>query len=200
MRAARPYDRQPGEPRRAFSAFSVFLLVPERQRSTDRAYTIFRLTRETGKEPGEIPHPLKEATKCWKTWKREWNWDARAAAHDAEIAEQMRLANVDAILGMNKRHADIALAIQGKVIEKLNALTPRDISASALGALFEAATKIERLARGEPTEILSLPRERALEIFALVAQSIARHVTDKQAVLAIANDMRGLLGESGAAA
>ena len=45
---------------------------------------------------------------------------------------------------MNERHAAIAAAMQGKVIERLNALQGTDLSTGQLIAWLEKATLIER--------------------------------------------------------
>lgn len=154
MSELRPWDRQPSESRQAYHAFCEFRDLPARERSLDRAYTHHRVVCVSRKEPGEIPRPLLQATKCWKTWKRQWNWVARADAHDREIAETERLARRDAIAEMNKRHADIAVAFQQRCVSRLLEIQPNQLSPGLLIRWFEIATLVERRARGEATEIV----------------------------------------------
>lgn len=128
-------------------------------------------------------------------WSRRHEWVARADAYDAEVAEDLRRKKIQAIEEMNDRHAGIAAAMQGKVIARLNTMTlPLDLSVGQLAIWMEKAATIERLARGEATTIVALPRDTAVAMFSCIAQSIARHVIDKKAIQAILNDMRGLLG------
>jgi hypothetical protein len=158
-----PWERRLdlGESGPAYHAFVHFRDLPVRTRSLDRAYTVCRVTcdrqqlsRKPAKAPETLPCPLREATGNWKTWRRQFQWDARAAAFDrhvdAEYAEGLRAAN----RAMNERHAAIAEALSAKITERLELLTAQELEPRDLAKALEACTTVERRARGEATELV----------------------------------------------
>ena len=46
----------------------------------------------------------------WRNWKARFNWDGRAEAYDAELAEEDRQKRAREIGVMNDRHAALATA------------------------------------------------------------------------------------------
>lgn len=157
----RPWERQEGEPTRAYHAFVHYRDVAAFRRSLSRASTVHQVlclkkTIDGCSDPKTIPEwtGLKEANKRWKDWKREWNWDGRAEAHDREVAEQQRLKQIAEIERMNERHANIASVIQSKVIERLTTLQGKDLTPGQMVIALKEATTIERRARGEATDIV----------------------------------------------
>ena len=141
MSDLRPWHRQPGESMKAFHAFCDYRDLPMHDRSLDKA---FRACQVACLKKSGDPQTIPRANKRWKDWRRQWNWEARAEAHDAEVAEAERVKRVKEIAAMNERHAAIAAAMQGKVIERLNALQGTDLSTGQLIAWLEKATLVER--------------------------------------------------------
>ena len=151
----KPWQRQPGEPRKAFHGFVHYRNMVAYERSLDRAYTgHLRDCRKSGVSPTTI----LSASPNWKIWKFKYNWEARADAHDAELAEKDRQRRVREIEAMNDRHAALALGLQNQVIHRLNSLaeskTPLQLTGAQMAIMSDRATTIERRARGQPTEIL----------------------------------------------
>lgn len=174
MSELKPWDRQPGESRKAFHNFCHYRDLAPHERAMARAYTAHRTGCEPlPNDPQTVPDNHWPATKLWKGWKKAWNWDGRADAHDAHVAEIDRRKRVDAIAAMNERHANIATAVQGKVIARLGSIDASALSAPSLILWLEKATAIERRARGEATEIVKHETPGApLDLSSLTAEEL----------------------------
>jgi hypothetical protein len=87
-----------------------------------------------------------------EAWSSAFHWqdrllDLERQARQRDIEDQVR-----ALSDMKERHIKEGLALQQKGIERLNQLSPGDMAAQdAIRAILEGV-KLERLARGEPTE------------------------------------------------
>jgi len=135
-----PWERQFGESRKAFEAFTVY-----RDMGTTRSQE--RVARELGK-----------SAQLMARWSSRWDWVGRVAAWVDEQDRQNRVSQVEAVQKMNERHASLAAALTGKVIQKLQAMSAKDVEAmtpTAMGRLLEVGVKVERQARGEAGEIVS---------------------------------------------
>jgi hypothetical protein len=111
MSDLRPWHRQPGESMKAFHAFCHYRDLPMHDRSLDKA---FRACQVACLKKSGDPQTIPRANKRWKDWRRQWNWEARAEAHDAEVAEAERVKRVKEIAAMNERHAAIAARDAGQ--------------------------------------------------------------------------------------
>lgn len=102
----------------------------------------------------------------------EWSWTDRVAAWDVELDRRVRETEVSVLRTMAANHINIATGLQKAAAEELKAtlekidlakktaavaeyvreplLNPREIV-----ALVEAGTKLERISRGEPGEIVN---------------------------------------------
>ena len=135
-----PWERQFGESRKAFEAFAVY-----RDMGATRSQE--RVARELGK-----------SAQLMARWSAMWNWVERVVAWVDEQDRQARVAQSEAVVKMNERHAKLAAALTGKVIEKLQVVTPADIEKMtlvSLSRLLEVGVKVERQARGEAGEIVA---------------------------------------------
>ena len=92
----------------------------------------------------------------------EWNWVDRSQLYDDHLLLQDRLRQEKEHKDMLSRHAKIAVLGQNLVVKGIEKLVAdveqgkRDLTASDASRLLDVAVKIERLSRGEPTEISEL--------------------------------------------
>jgi hypothetical protein len=136
-----PWNRLPGESTKAFSAFSAYRDLGS-GRSIVEAYRHQRGTKGATQAPGQ-----------WKRLAKRFRWSERAAAWD-DYQDQVKLeGQLAAIEEMCKRHAQIAMVSQAKLIERLQTFEASELTPKDMITWLEASVKVERLARGEPSEI-----------------------------------------------
>ena len=130
------WDRQPGEPPRAWAAFQVYRDAGPETRS------IAFVCQQCGKTRGLVTR-----------WCGAYQWVRRAAAWDDSVDRDRQQKQREDILSMNMRHAATASIALSKVIERLGQLTEPDLQAMKfqdIARMLEVAVRVERQARGEP--------------------------------------------------
>ena len=91
-----------------------------------------------------------------------WEWVERARAYDDHVERQARVEQERERRDMARRNAKIAVLGQNVVVKGIEKLLAdigqgnRNPTPSDLGPLLDVAVRVERLARGEPTEISEL--------------------------------------------
>ncbi len=142
-----PWDPLPGESPKAYVAFCLYRDMGP-GRCLDQASHAYhqqqRVRTPTGRQP--------RASGAIRRWAQRWNWSARAQAWDQELERAKRSKQLKAVEEMGERHVMEAMLLQNKAVERLRQLRPEELKPrETLHFLIEAA-KLERLARGEPTE------------------------------------------------
>ncbi|HQK35170.1 MAG TPA: hypothetical protein PK074_10615 [Spirochaetales bacterium] len=132
------WERQPYESSKAYAAFCIYRDLGT-ERSLDKALAA------ANKKPTNRRH--------WARWMDKYNWLERARAYDDYLERKKREEKEKAILEMAERHARLAMAFQQRVAERLREINPSELSPSDMAKWLDVATKLERLSRGEPTEI-----------------------------------------------
>jgi chromatin segregation and condensation protein Rec8/ScpA/Scc1 (kleisin family) len=141
---------------------------------SSKAYGHFCLYRDAGKErslrklaaDAKTPSKLRQL----QHWSSRWKWVERCQKYDDHLEYQDRLQQEKERREMRKRHAKIAVLGQNiavKGLEKLLARVQEDEKAVApadLTRLFDTSVKVERLSRGEPTEIEKSEHTGSLDI------------------------------------
>jgi hypothetical protein len=95
-------------------------------------------------------------------WSSRWRWAERCQSYDDHLQLQDRLRHEKERKDMLTRHGKIAVLGQNLVVKGIEKLLAdveqgkRDLSASDASRLLDVSVKIERLSRGEPTEISEL--------------------------------------------
>lgn len=139
-----PWERQPGEPARAFAAFCLYRDMPAHERSL-RAVAERLSSKGSGRG--------RRSTRPLERWSTRWRWVERARAWDDEQDRIAREAQLRAVQEMRERHAREAMALQSKALERLRQMDPAELSPRDVLWYFVEAAKLERLARGEPDAI-----------------------------------------------
>ncbi|MGB9858672.1 MAG: hypothetical protein ACPLQP_01910 [Moorellaceae bacterium] len=131
------FERLPGETTKAWAAFQVYRdLGPQR--------SLGKVREALGKSTGYM--------RVLEEWASKYQWVKRAAAYDDYLERKKREAQEKAVVKMAERQAKIALGFQEKIAQRLASLDPQELSPGDLARWFEVAVKVERLARGVPTE------------------------------------------------
>jgi len=154
-----PWEREKGEPRLSFAKFNVFLtLGPHRS---------LPKLRQALADQGQ-----KRSLTRLKQLSLKWLWFLRAAAYDADIQYQARLAQIEAVREMNRQHVDLARSVRALVARRLGEWLgsagglPEQVRFRDLVWAMAEAGKLERLAMGEATarvDLYSRVRELADE-------------------------------------
>lgn len=140
---AKPWERQENETPKQFEAFKVY--------------------RDMGEERSlmKVSNQLNKSVPLLGRWSSANNWVERAAAWDAEQDRILRQEQIKDIKKMRKRHADtgaLMVAVAQKALQKM--IDPKtkelkeDINANELSRLVEVGSKLERLSRGDTSEVV----------------------------------------------
>jgi hypothetical protein len=136
------YDRPaPFESARAFAAFCTF-----RDMGSGRSVRAAERLHKGGDQK-----PRQNASGRWWIWAARFQWVSRALLWDAEQDRIKRAAAREELIAMSKRHVQMAMLFQSKVIDRLQSFTSEDVARLTpleLIRWFEIAVKIEREARG----------------------------------------------------
>lgn len=138
---AEPWERQPGESTKAYSAFVAYRDIGPR-----RSYR-------------QIPAVHGTVSVLWR-WGDRWKWTARATAWDDERRRIEQEAARQEVDDMRRRHATVANVAIVKAAQRLQTIEPAELSPRDAAALLDLGVKIERLSRGDPTQIHELQGER----------------------------------------
>jgi hypothetical protein len=133
---------------------------------SSKAYKHFCLYRDMGPERSlsrmaSVPE-CTSVRRQLNRWSSRWRWVERCQSYDDHLQLQDRLRHEKERKDMLTRHGKIAVLGQNLVVKGIEKLLAdveqgkRDLSASDASRLLDVAVKIERLSRGEPTEISEL--------------------------------------------
>jgi hypothetical protein len=172
-----PWEQLPGESSKAYAAFCLYQNLGSR-RSIEEASRVYH--GQSG-QPGNKTAAGRRrcASGQIRLWAERWNWSARARAWDQELERLKWSKQVEALSEMAERHAREALMLQNKAVERLRQLRPEELGPrETLSYLIEAA-KLERLARGEPTERVA-EEHRFTDVKELTDDELARIVASRR--------------------
>lgn len=122
---------------------------------SDPAWQAFRLFRDQRPGQRSIAGVARECSKSRsliQRWATRYAWQLRAAAYDTELDRQWRQATVVMRRENAERDLRIAHAMLAKVVQRLQTLDAERLTARDVATWLEVATKVSRLALGEPTE------------------------------------------------
>ena len=131
------WERQEGESNPRWEAFKTYRDMPIGKRSlTEAAKTLGKPRRNLEK------------------WSSEDKWQERVEAYDRYMDAEAQKLKVKGIADMNKRHINAAKKILDKAVDGLKYIEPDEMKPSDIAKLVDVAAKLERLARGDATEVV----------------------------------------------
>ena len=145
-----PWEQLPGESSKAYAAFCLY-----RDQGLNRSIEATSRLYHGHAAPLEGQTAIgrrRGASGQIRRWAQRWNWSARARAWDQELQRVNWSKQVEASAEMAERHAKEALLLQNKAVERLRLLQPQELGPREILSYLVEAAKLERLARGEPTE------------------------------------------------
>lgn len=142
-----PWEQQPHEPGSCFTRFAVYRDMTPHDRTLSNAVRKFHDVK-----PGDKAG-MHRYLANWSKDSIRWDWKSRAQAYDMHMDRVRQREREAKVRGMVDRHATIAENVQRKIVERLKTFKSETLSPANLIRWFDVAVKIERLSRGEPTEI-----------------------------------------------
>lgn len=151
------------------------------------AFAAFRDMKPGTRSLAEVARQLSKSRPLITRWAGRYGWQMRAAAFDRELDRQWR--EQTAVLRREAAERDSAVAgvMLNKVVARLQSIDPNSLTARDCATWVEVATKIRRLALGDPTEIqgqtgdgsiadptLMTPEERRVRLEQLVREGERR--------------------------
>jgi hypothetical protein len=129
------WTRQKGEPHGAYSHFTVY-----------RSLGHDRTLRQASEK-------LKLSLARMRHLSSRWDWVSRATAYDDwTLVQEQKFETVDRN-AMKRRHISMSMAVQSKIVRRLNSLTESELNKLPFSVLIyglDVSQRLEREARGEP--------------------------------------------------
>ena len=151
-----PWDRSI-ETRETPTAYRAFMDYCRMGLSCSLRALLARYTQQAHNvDPTEKPPTTYWWTLC--DWSKRHEWHPRVPYWDAN-QERLRTEQSNQVIAdMNRRQAQLGMMGQQKGIAKLQSLIGTELTVGEAIRLLDVATKIERVARGEPATIESRAR------------------------------------------
>jgi hypothetical protein len=129
------YERQGGKSKQAYEGFTV--------------YRIMGITRSLK----DVAEKLGRHRSLIERWSKNNGWVERAQAFDEELEKRAILENAQLRKQMIKDHAEVSRQLLFKVKDAVEHIKPKTLSPYEIAKLLEIAVKVERLSRGQSTDI-----------------------------------------------
>lgn len=136
MSNPQPWERQEKETVKAFEAFCVYRDLGKERSQEKTASQLSKSRQQIGK------------------WSRLNNWVQRVEAWEEEQDRILRKELTKDIGKMRKRHIDVAQAMLIKAARALQRIPDDEVKASDISRMVETASKLERLSRGDTSEVV----------------------------------------------
>jgi hypothetical protein len=195
----KPWDHRDSETTRAYEAFVHYRdLGPARslRKAAETFYAEGTPHGEIAAEKGRREGARTAAERRFFSWSSANDWRRRVAAWDEAISRVGTAELIEAQRNMRIRHAAAGTVAVGKAIEKLRAVKAEDLSLVDVARLLDIGTKVERLARDLPSEVLQHQGPGGGPIaHEDVTPSVDRSVAMLEAMLEAGVDFAGGLAE-----
>lgn len=141
----KPWERQDNETPKQFEAFVVY--------------------RDMGEERSliKVSKRLNKSVPLLGRWSSSNNWVERCAAWDNEQDRILRQEQIKDIRKMRERHAKLAEAGLVKAAQALAKMNPEDFKPADIPKFFEACSKLERISRGDTSEVIEERQGEAVD-------------------------------------
>lgn len=157
----RPFERQPGEPDKAWQAFVIYRDLGF-DRSLIKAANIYRKATTANAKVESVQNTLQKMS-------AEYSWVMRSAEWDNELDKIRRRKKIFEIEEMKERHLKLATSLQGlgaielkKWLNKVQTSKENEkveLSTTDVRALIELGIRLERLNRDEPETLTKTQQE-----------------------------------------
>ena len=136
----RVWEIIPGEPDKAYAAFSAYRDIPPYERSIDKCYRT--LTGNKGRASGG-----------WRTWSRKFSWQDRVMAFDKWKSRESSVKEINQVSQVKEEIIDMTRKMRNMIMKKFEAMmeSEEDIPINVIAQWMKIAPELELMALGEPT-------------------------------------------------
>lgn len=138
--------QQKGEPDLAYAAFCRYRDFGPRRSLRQACKDHYELDEKPDRNSGKLAQVSE--------WSRTWDWVERAWAYSHHLDRLARIEAGEQAKLMVRRHAAAATHMIAKATEKIMAIQPTELTPRDAATLLDLGVKIERLSRGEATEVI----------------------------------------------
>lgn len=149
---AEPWERQPGESRQAFEAFTRYRDMPGRR------------------SHAKVAEALGKSEQLMAGWSSRWRWVDRVAAWDAEEDRIFREEVARQRIAVARKQAAVAALMLQKATTRLQSIDADKLTATELERWMRTATDIERQALVLDEQTADTIKQAAGAVTQLVAQ------------------------------
>lgn len=183
MSGTKPWERQitntgSQEPDKAFHAFGLYRDMAPNERSLEAVTAVLRARPGSDQGSGNGGRRSRVSGQV-ERWSKTWNWVLRARAWDDEVDRHKRLAQLEEIQVMSRRHAQeleaTAWALKQPVMVLMKRLRDRPLEIAQLETMplpdlfklcgttamfLPSIHKAERQARGNPDQVAAALQDK----------------------------------------
>lgn len=152
----KPWERQEGETPKQFEAFVAY-----RDMGENRSHV-------------KVANQLSKSVQLISRWSSANNWVERCVAWDNEQDRILRQEQLKEIRKMRDRHAQGAMDMLAKALEGLKGLDSEELSPQDIVKMFAEAVKVERLSRGDTSEVIEERQGEAVDAVQIYIPSNSR--------------------------
>lgn len=138
----------------------------ERQdKETPKQFEAFVVYRDMGEERSlqKVANQLAKSRQLLTRWSSANNWVERCTEWDREQDRISRQEQIKSIKKMRERHAKLAEAGLVKAAQALAKMNPEDFKPADIPKFFEACSKLERISRGDTSEVIEERQGEAVD-------------------------------------
>lgn len=145
------------------------------EKESYEAWEAFVCYRDMGasRSTAKVGRQLSKSKALMDRWSGQYLWVERSNAWDAFLDAEHRRGMLKEAEIAGRRHIQIAQAMQGKVVEKLQEVEGKKLTIDQVARWFEVSVKTERLEMGQTTDNIGGGLLDQAEAEAIIANILA---------------------------
>ena len=182
----RAWERQPGESSKAYRHFCLY-------RDMGASRSLRKLAKD-GKCGAEV--------RQLERWSTRWRWVERCQKYEDYLDYRNQMQQEKERQEMRNRHAKMGMLAQSVAVRKLEKAVDRieqdeeRVRPGEAARILDIGIKVERQARGEPSDPSSMPFADVMAMFTAVAGIIKNRIKDRRILDEILFDITRLREEA----
>ncbi len=147
------WERLKNERMIAFGAFQTYRDLPMHSRTMPAVLKVISDEQAGGEGARILPESNRRTISHLKRWYREYAWEQRVEYFDEFMDKHRIQESKNEASEMIKRHIGLSAMLQAKGAQALRQVDAERLQPKEILSYLMEGAKLERMARGEPTEI-----------------------------------------------